>query len=299
MVDPKKHHFSPVFYLKRWCNADLKVVEYSRPYRKVVVKTVSPEATGFKRFLYTLDEAPDEEKQYIEKKYMAPAVDNRGAVALEILIGRDGDKLTDDIRSDWTRFLLASLNRSPDRITNLTAKFREMLRTNLNSDLKLYAELHRGDPATTPYEWIERNRPSLVRDTAKLGIIANLIENQKLGDMIFDMKWSTFDLSRSTHELLTSDAPLLRTTGLRDQNCLIAFPLSPRFLFIATNDRKTDAALLACGSTAIVRWVNDIIVRAAEHYVYGRTDSHRLFVERRLCLAGNLRPCPTTGGNGK
>lgn len=103
MGDPKKHHFSPVFYLKGWCNADSKIVEYSRPYKKVVAKLVSPEATGFKSFLYTLEDAPDQQKQDIEKMYVAPLVDNRGAVALKILIERDGDKLTDDIRGDWAR----------------------------------------------------------------------------------------------------------------------------------------------------------------------------------------------------
>src|SRR4051812_2375670 len=35
-TDPKKHHFSPVFYLKGWCGTDSKLVQYSRPFRQVV-----------------------------------------------------------------------------------------------------------------------------------------------------------------------------------------------------------------------------------------------------------------------
>jgi Protein of unknown function (DUF4238) len=103
MADPKKHHFSPVFYLKGWCDTNSKIVEYSRPYKRVVGKCVSPEYTGFKELLYTLDGVPEEQKQDLEKKYMS-LVDGRGATALNVLIQRDGDKLTDDIRADWTRF---------------------------------------------------------------------------------------------------------------------------------------------------------------------------------------------------
>lgn len=170
----------------------------------------------------------------------------------------------------------------------MTEVLGEKLRTNMNSDPKLYAALQVGDPATS-YEWIAKNHPHLVPDAAKKAAIES-IENREIGDIIVNMKWSTFDLRNSRHEMLTSDAPLLRTTGLIERNCLIAFPLSPRFLFIATNDRKVEAALLACGETAIVRWVNDNIVRGAARYVYGRTGSHLVFVEKRLCLPGTLGP---------
>jgi len=138
MANPKKHHFSAVFYLKGWCDVNSKVIGFSRPYKKVVSKSVSPEATGFKELLYTLEGAPDDEKQDIEKKYMAPFVDNRGAVALKILIDRDGDKLTDDVRSDWTRFLLASEYRSPKQIARMAEIFAERLRENLNADPQNY-----------------------------------------------------------------------------------------------------------------------------------------------------------------
>jgi hypothetical protein len=290
MVDPRKHHFSPVFYLKGWCNADSdsKIIEYSRPHKKVVAKPVSPEATGFTRFLYTLEDAPDDQKQDIEKKYMSPFVDNRGAVALRILIERDGEKLTDDIRSDWTRFIMASQYRVPQKIANMTKELGKRLKNNVDSDPTLYADLQVTHSAT-PYEWIEKNHPNLVRDAATKAAIGS-IESQRVGDIMVNMKWSTFDLRNSKHEMLTSDAPLLRTTGLIERNCLIAFPLSPRFLFVATHDRKVEATFLACGETAIVRWINDNIVRGAAHYVYGRTRSHLLFIEKRLCRPGTLGP---------
>jgi hypothetical protein len=288
MSDPKKHHFSPVFYLKGWCNPESKVVEYSRPYREVVARTVSPSATGFKHFLYTLESAPEDQKQVIEKDHMAPAVDNRAAVALEILMHQDGGELTDEVRNDWTRFLMASLLRRPQAINDEVAIYTNVLKENL-TDVTAYESLKKEGDLPTPFEWIQKYYPYLASDYAKKAL-THSIENPILEDIIVNMQWATFDLSKSKHGLLTSDSPNLRTTGLNDNNCLIAFPLSPRVLFIATHDRKAESALLACGETAIVRWVNDNIVRAAERYVYGRTNSHLRFVEKRLRLPGTLGP---------
>jgi len=61
-------------------------------------------------------------------------------------------------------------------------------------------------------------------------------------------------------------------------------------LFVATHDRKAEAALLACDETAIVKWVNDNIVRGAAEYVYGKTAGHLKFIEKRLRLPGTPGP---------
>ena len=290
MNDPKKHHFSAQFYLRGWCGnaSNLKLVEYTRPHKTVVAKPVSPEATGFQEFLYTLNGVPEGQRQNIETKYMTPIVDTPGARALQILIEKMGEKLTDDVRRDWIRFMLASKHRTPDNITRITREFAEKLEQNLNANPKLYESLQSDDPST-PYELLSRIQPHLIADTAKQAAILN-IENQKISDIIINMEWWTFDCQSSNHELMTSDAPYFQTTGLRDQRCLVAFPLSPRFLFVATHDNKVAEALLSLGATATVSWVNDIIVRAANRYVYARTERHLKFVERRLCLPGELGP---------
>jgi hypothetical protein len=287
MADPKKHHFSPVFYLKGWCDTNSKIIEYSRPYKGTVGKCVSPDYTGFKELLYTLDGVPEEQKQDIEKKYMS-LVDGRGATALNVLIQRDADKLTDNVRADWTRFLLACQYRGPDKIASMEEAFAERLKEDLNADPKNYATI-KGSEVATPYEWIEKHASHLVHDAARHAAVGS-IESQKAADIMINMEWYTFDLGNSKHELLTSDAPFLRTTGLAKSNCLIALPLNPQFLFIATHAKNTEDALRSKSATDIVAWVNDNIVRAASKYVYGRTISHLRFIENRLCLPGTLGP---------
>jgi len=287
MSEPKKHHFSPVFYLKWWCNSDSEIVEYSRPYRDIDTRTVSPEATGFKHFLYTLDGVSDDQKQVIEKNYMSTAVDNPAAIAMKILIERDKTKLTEKARSDWTRFLMASWLRRPQAVSEAIKTFTGVMEKNLNADPENYKHLKEGDPAT-PFEWIQQNYPHLASNAGKSSMM-ECIEDQKIGNTIINMNWSTVDLHKSKHSLLTSDSPTLRTAGLKEQNCLIALPLSPRFLFIATHDKKIESAFLAQGETLIAKFINDNVVRAAEKYAYAQTDRYLRFVENRLCIPGSTR----------
>jgi len=281
MADPKKHHFSPVFYLKGWCGADNTVVEYSRPHSKVVARRVPPTATGFKLFLYTLEGQPEDKKQDIEKNYMGPIVDDRAAQALGILVAGDKAALTGEMRSHWTRFLLASLLRRPLAIDQMVSTFKDILRQNLAADAASYEAMKTDDDPPTAYEWLEKNFPHHIDDRGKQMVIAG-VEHQGIGDVIINMKWSTLDMSASDHELLTGDLPHLRYYGLKDQRCTILFPLNPTKLFIATHDRKAEAAILARSPTEVVKYVNDELARLAERYVYGRTKEHLRFVENRL-----------------
>jgi hypothetical protein len=55
MADPKKHHYIPVSYLKRWAGPDNRICEFSKPYRGIVrPKRVYPDGTGYERELYTI-----------------------------------------------------------------------------------------------------------------------------------------------------------------------------------------------------------------------------------------------------
>jgi hypothetical protein len=281
MADPWKHHFSPVFYLRGWCDPNNTVVEYSRPYKKVVARNVPPTATGYKAFLYTLEGQPDDKKQSIEKDYMAPIVDDPAAHALRILLGGDKDALTEKMRAAWTRFVIASLLRRPQAVSEIANGFKEVLQHNLLDDAVGYESMKEADDPATALEWLEKNRPHYVNDAAKRMVVRG-VEHEGIGNIIINMQWSTVDLSASRHELLTADMPHIRFYGLKDPRCTLLFPVNPEKVFIATHDRKSEAVLLRRNPTEVVRWLNDNLVRVAERYVYGRTKAHLQFVENRL-----------------
>ncbi len=109
MTEPIKHHFSPVFYLRGWCDSTAsQLIQYSRTYRDVIAGPRSAKATGFEPLLYTMNGVPDDQKQTIEKDYMAAKVDDPGARALRVLLGINTSALTEGLRAAWTRFMLAA-----------------------------------------------------------------------------------------------------------------------------------------------------------------------------------------------
>ena len=135
MTEPIKHHFLPVFYLRGWCDsATGQLIQYSRPYRDVIAEPRSPKATGFEPFLYTMEGLPDDQKQTIEKDYMAAKVDDPAARALRVLLGTNTSALTEPLRAAWTRFMLASLHRRPAAVAEIGDTFKSTLRQNLLAD---------------------------------------------------------------------------------------------------------------------------------------------------------------------
>jgi len=212
MADPRKHHFSPVFYLRGWCGSNNTVVEYSRPHLKVVARNVPPTATGYKAFLYTLEGQPDDKKQSIEKDYMAPIVDDPAAHALRILIGGDKDALTEKMRAAWTRFIIASLLRRPQAVSGIADTFKDVLQHNLLDDAVAYESMKEADDPTTTFEWLEKNHPHYVSDAAKQ-MVVRAVEHEGIGNIIINIQWSTLDLLVSRHELLTADMPKARSSA--------------------------------------------------------------------------------------
>jgi uncharacterized protein DUF4238 len=281
VAEPIKHHFSPVFYLRGWCDSTTgKLIEYSRPYKDVIARPVHPAATGYARSLYTMEGLPEDQKQTIEKDYMAAKVDDPASKALRVLLGTNTNALTEQLRAAWTRFLLATLHRRPKAVAEIGDSFKAVLRQNLLADTSYEVEKQPGDPPTR-FEWVEKHHPHLIGDAAK-EMVVRATENQNIGNIIINMQWSTLDMSASRHELLTGDMPHLRFNGLKDPKCAILFPLSPTKLFIATHDRTMEHAINRRKKTDVVKLVNDNIVRIAERYVYARTDGHLWFVEKRL-----------------
>lgn len=269
MSEQKKHHFSPVFYLSGWCDSTTgKLIAYSRSYKSVVAKSVYPKATGYQHFLYTMKGLPDDRKQIIEKDYMASRVDDPAAKALKVLLDSGTSALTAEQRGDWTRFIMASLHRRPAAVAEIGEAFKSSLPLEILAD-----SLKESDKQELP--------PHLVDDAAK-EMVFRTIENDGIGNIIINMRWSVLDMSASQHELLTGDMPYLRYFGLKDPRCTILFPLNPTKLFIATHDRKIEYIINRRSKTEVVRRVNDEVARLAERFVFGRAKDHLEFVNRRL-----------------
>jgi hypothetical protein len=231
--------------------------------------------------LYSLDGYPEDQRQVIEQKFFGPVVDEPASRALKVLIERDQSKLAEELRVAWTRFLMAARMRGPEMVEELQKVARRHLEENLLRDPHEYQAVRRdGDPPTL-LEWAEQRIKPRMDNSGKF-ILPDLVQNDKIGDAIIRMKWATLDLSAAKHELLTSDQPFVMTRGLDDPTCIVAFPLSPSFAFVATHDRKMEQHIRGLGVDKVVRALNELVTHQAARFVYGRTKDHLRFVERRL-----------------
>ena len=103
------------------------------------------------------------------------------------------------------------------------------------------------------------------------------------------MEWRVLESPASAPTFLTSDRPVIRTTSLHGRGAHIAFPLTPRLLFIATPDTDILTAILKSDQAKLVKNFNCQIVEGAQCFVYGCDDTQSRFVQNRFGLKPQVR----------
>lgn len=83
---PKRHHYIPEFYQRKW-TIDGKLVVFQKHYERLRAQRKAPGATGYVKLLYALQNLSPQEAQLIEENYMRP-LDNLAALARDSLLAR-------------------------------------------------------------------------------------------------------------------------------------------------------------------------------------------------------------------
>jgi len=280
MSEPKKHHFVPVFYLKKWCGPDGKVPFSMRQNDGSIRQgRVNPTATAFENRLYSYEKVPVKQRQELEKSFFGPKVDDKAAPVLAKLCGGNVTDLSIEDRIHWTRFLIASRLRVPEIVNDLRKSGAEELRRSLTEDHEEYLAIKEDDDASTLLEWTERNFVGLT-DNFGLTILPGVITDPEHTKLIAGMHWWLEDVSEANVELLTSDRPLWVSTGLKKPNCLLALPLSPTRIFFASHKRSYQRTLKSIGANRLARRCNESLASQASRFVYGTAEAS--FIDRRL-----------------
>ncbi|UPJ55534.1 DUF4238 domain-containing protein [Bradyrhizobium sp. 192] len=277
---PRKHHYNPAFYLDRFVGPDGYVREMRLVRGKVVLKSRHPDATGFQRDLYRIEGAPEEHSQHLEVHFMSP-LDNGAARALERIEAGDTMDWSADERSEWVRFVIGFLFRHPASVALIKKHFADMFQGAIEALERHYDEV-RGpnDPATFAEAYAQSN-PAAAEIHAT-NMIAELIDNDRLGPTIFDMRWAVLEMKRSKFSVLTSDRPIYLPVPLGRPDAYILLPISPTKYFVAARQHPTIKALNQLDRTTLVREVNTALVQQAREFVWGCDDSQRRFVEKHF-----------------
>jgi hypothetical protein len=134
-------------------------------------------------------------------------VDTDASRALEKIIAGETDNWSGPLRSGWTRFILSLLFRNPEAVATIKGHIIQMWDEGTKALQADYAARRRaGDPETVE-EFLAKHEPNAAQIDAA-NFLTDVIDNDRVGKTVFEMKWSRIDLSKSTHQLLTSDRPI-------------------------------------------------------------------------------------------
>ena len=286
MSNPEKHHYLPVFYLRQWAGLDGRVIRYYRPNREVVAHPIAPKNTGYEAGLYSLTGYDPKQRNVIEKNFMAPEVDEPAAAPLRIFLERrHASELTLSMKQAWTRFLMSLHVRNPDRVKQISAQAAEALRATLNEAPEDYDAVRKTDDPPTLLGWIDKYAPALIDNYGK-SMLPGIVTHQAMGNEIIRMHWGVLGSSGANPDILTCDRPLYLSHGVSDPRCVIALPLSPRALFLASRDQESLNKIIAMEGDSLIHATNETMVTQAVRYVYGAHAHALSLVERWLAPVG-------------
>jgi hypothetical protein len=287
---PRDHHYIPVFYLKQWCGADKKIIEYTVKHTSFIAKPVGPRGTGFETDLYAFPELPPELAQHMEDVFLKYA-DNAASVALRKLL-TGAATWTAENRSGWSRFLISLLIRHPDVMLELRkATIRSWEKAGPKSQARYEATKEQHHPPTFD-EYVATIDP-LIPIKVSLNAIIKAVDNERLGAQLNSMYWGVIDLSKSPFPLLTSDRPL-QHDSLKLPKGFISLPISPNKLFFASNNSEAISSVRALKPRVVARQVNLWVVSRARRFVFAHDGSQASFVEKYI--HANMEPTPLLPG---
>jgi hypothetical protein len=279
MLEGEKHHYIPVFYLKQWAGADGRLCQYSRPYNQVKPKRVHPDGTGYVRGLYAIDDTDPAIVNAVETMFLKPS-DGLAHEALHYLL-REQPFPKPQMRTSWSRFVLSLMIRYPEAV----AIMKTQLRANVE---KVYLETKKPEdpPSFAEYEAsIKTNE--LARLHGKL--IMDLMQDSRMGRLIFGMHWGVVKFSRHQHTLLTSDRPIASNIFPISANHL-CLPMSPTGLFFACDTQRAENEFRQLDPAHIMLTVNNAVASQGHTYVYGTDDTQLRFVANRFGKSPILSP---------
>jgi len=284
-----KHHYIPVFYLKQWCGSDGRLCEFSKPYDRVKPRRVHAGGTGYVHGLNTIAGLPPAVAQYLETHFFKIA-DDSSARALRILLGAARWKFTDDERSGWSRFIVSLVIRNPESMERHKAAAKALYEKALPD---LEADYARRKLPTDPPTYVEyaAQRSDNPAGRAAAMLIQKVIDSPKIGNWIVGMRWMVMHDARPPFLFLTSDRPLVITNGIINPDSQIILPISPRHVFIATNNAQTEKYIQdIMKRQQLIQQVNERVTRQSRKYVYGYDDAQLTFVSKRLGMKYTADP---------
>jgi hypothetical protein len=277
-----RHHYIPVFYLKRWCSGgDKKICEYSRPHKDIYDRRIFPVQTGFLDRLYETKGVPKLIAQQVEDDFMK-SVDTDASEALQLI--ETGDpKIDSDAkhRSAWSLFLITLMTRMPEDVDALGKILDDDWERDLPKVRQTYADKRKPDDPPTLEEFIEQKDPDHMARW-KMNALPALMNHEKIGQSLNDMRWFVVTMAADAPPLLSSDRPLFISGAFGAADCYLTLPIAKDRLFVATCSEEMERKFKSQPQSELIRSTNMQVAKQAAKYVYGSDKSELEFVDKHI-----------------
>lgn len=276
---PRRHHYLPEFYQRKWRDQDKQVERYELINGKVVRRRVFPSAAGFQENLYR-HPRPEMDEWHAQALEWATfkKIDDAGARALEALTSDAAAIRDNEVRGNWAVFLRTMLLRTPYQMTGVLASLEQIWRDTDVSEK--YADMRKAGMPETATEFLEMLNPNEAKESA-FRIFGETIGSDRTTRHIMKLPWRIIDCSTADHPLLLSDHPVV-IVPLETADGHIAMPLSPTKILVAATSDRTRAMVDAIQPKLAVRIMNKLAVQRAQHCVIARDRAQDYFIRKHF-----------------
>jgi Protein of unknown function (DUF4238) len=289
MPSEPKHHYIPVFYLKQWTGEKGLLCEFSKPYNRVVPRRTSPDGTGYVRGLNTIPGSLPHEAQYLENVFFKIA-DDAAARALRTLLMPPPWNMSVDIKSGWSRFLMSLVSRHPESVEKHRVVAERLFKQALPEIEAYYARNRKPRDPPTYAEYAEAHSFNPAGRIQAM-LLRRVIDSDLTGKGLNSMRWMVLHDPHPKHLFLTSDRPVVMTNGLDKPNSQLLIPISPRHVFVATNNVETENYIRRVWKDRqLIQQVNERVALQSRKYVWSLSDAQLSFVAKRLGKAWTADP---------
>ena len=277
-----RHHYVSQFILERWAsNGQLSAFSWNPNAQRVINDPVSVKNACQIRNLNAPYGVPRAQSNKVEDIF-TQQIDTPAARALAVILSDGVDRLTDEQRISWARFIVAFAVRTPETL-------RKMGPIETRNGLEVARNRAKGpaDSEAIVTKLIEENMSSIERNMP-LGIAVELSLDMEKIYAVAAMDWWVRRFEK--RKILLGDRPLLAKPRmpypcgipLNNQSCLIALPIAPDAIFFASGNNKNRAETRKMSPNRLIRLVNDETISCADKYVYSADSSMAALITKRL-----------------
>lgn len=213
MSASQHQHYLPQSYQRRWADINDKIHVYEWRHNKIVCASKSTKSTGGRKGLYFIPMVPPHRRNFLEDVFWK-TVDQWGADGLALLRSSDPAAATKINKDRLATFIMSFEFRNPRTIARLEAKAKSQVLTGcLKQDYAGNRRPH--EPETFEEFKAALDQPGLTELGAQF--LRSLVRSEPIRAQLLSMDWQVVTLSNSV-PLLTSDVPLIRYKGLKDDD---------------------------------------------------------------------------------